>query len=303
MAVTKLVGDILPDFLKVVDLGERFLGLGSHTPKHKKQVLRQKKKLLVPVAKRIIRRILSTPGIRVDNPALAKLNGLGKRKRKSTPKAGVKRRRKLTAKRKSDSETMPGRGKRRRTGGSHTVAHMLHGGTGDLKPQFMTISTNLASAPDKYTQVKVALPISHFGTQQARTTVFEILRIDWYLNITDLDGGLNTDVGFLSTTSIRSTDLACTRDTITEDVANSLVVAPALSHAKINTSGVVHKTQPIVVDTSDAAGNGILVATDVLYITHGNVEGTQAGRVTAKILYRLSAVGITEYVGILQAQQ
>ncbi len=60
---------------------------------------------------------------------------------------------------------------------------------------------------------------------------------------------------------------------------------------------------PIVIDTTDTDGNGILVATDRLFIVGGNLSGIVAATYVAKIMYRLVEVGITEYVGIVQSQQ
>ncbi len=276
MALTKIVGDVLPDFLKVLDLGERFLGLGSHTPSHRRQIKARRKKALVPLVRSIVTKV----------------------QRSRTPRRAPKRKRPVKSRR-----TKPMSRKRRR-GGSHTVAHMLHGGTGDLKPQYMTISTTGASALDDYTATRIALPVSHFGSIKNKTIIFEILRIEWYLNIIDLADNLSDNIGFLSTTEIRQTGVACSPTTMAEDVANSLVIAPAITSSVLSTNGAFTRTFPICINTTDSAGNGILVATDVIFITHGNNGGGGlSGRATAKILYRLSSVGITEYVGILQGQQ
>ncbi len=298
MAITRLVGSILPDFLKVVDLGERFLGLGSHTKAHRKKLENQKKKVLLPIVKRILHKILTTRGIRTDVPGLAKLKpgkGVSKKRGRKTVTVSRKRQKLVQVKK-------PKMRKRRR-GGSHTVAHMLHGGTGDLKPQYMTISTIRAGSVDDYTATRISLPVSHFGDQKSRTTIFEILRVEWYLNADDAADTANSNIGFLSTTLINPTGKTCTLASMSDDFANSLVLAPAMRHIQLLTSGVFQVTWPICIDTTDSAGNGILVATDVLFITHGNVAGNAVGRVTAKVMYRLSSVGITEYVGILQAQQ
>jgi len=300
MAVTRAIGQILPDLFKVVDLGERFLGLGTHTAKHRKQIKAKKRKLLLPVVKRIIHRVLSTRGIRSDTKGLKGIQPKGRRKVVAVRALTGGRKAKTTKKRKA-KPTAAMRKRRRGGGGSHTVAHMLHGGTGDLKPQYMTLSTDISGDNDKYTQTRISLPVSHFGDAMNKTTIFEILRVEWYMGIENLGDVVNLDVAYLSTTSIRANLVTCTLPTVTADVANSLVIAPALR--QVYGTGGQNVTYPICVDTSDNAGNGMLVATDVIFITHGNVGGTVNSRVTCKILYRLSRVGITEYVGILQSQQ
>ncbi len=286
MALTKTVNSILPDIFKVLDLGERFLGLGSHTPAHRRGLKKRKRAAVLPLVKRIVAKVQRR-----------RLKKIVPRKPKRARRA-----RKVTFKKPRAKKRKRKMSKRRRTG-SHTVSHMLHGGTGDLKPQYMTISSDIAAAADDYTSTRISLPVSHFGDAKNRTTIFEILSVEWYLNIIDMVDAANTNVGFLSTTVIRATGTTCTLATLAADVTNPLVIAPALQHTALLTSGVIDHKYPISVDTSDNAGNGILVATDVIFITYGNVGGTAVGRITAKILYRLSQVGITEYVGILQSQQ
>ena len=60
---------------------------------------------------------------------------------------------------------------------------------------------------------------------------------------------------------------------------------------------------PVIIDLTDNNGNGLLIATDKLFIVFANLNGTVVGSAVAKVKYRLSNVGITEYVGIVQSQQ
>jgi hypothetical protein len=59
---------------------------------------------------------------------------------------------------------------------------------------------------------------------------------------------------------------------------------------------------PVTIDLTDSNGNGMLIATDSLYVVAANVSGT-ASEAICKVFYRLVNVGITEYVGIVQSQQ
>ncbi len=191
--------------------------------------------------------------------------------------------------------------KRRRKNGGGSVT----GGTGDVKPQWMTFATPAQGAADDYITASLATPIPRFGSTRGRSTVMEILRVDWYLNIADNADPNSINVGFLSTTQIRASGFACTAVTIAQDQANSRVFALAAVH-QVTTVALAggHNIYPLSMDMTDGNGNGILVATDNLHVTGGNVAGTGvAGIFVAKVLYRLVNIGIAEYVGIVQGQQ
>lgn len=60
---------------------------------------------------------------------------------------------------------------------------------------------------------------------------------------------------------------------------------------------------PQTIDMTDSEGNGVLIATDSIFIVSGAVGNIVPGQAVAKVLYRLKEVGIQEYVGIVQSQQ
>ncbi len=178
------------------------------------------------------------------------------------------------------------------------------GGTGDIKPQYFTVSTNAIGAPDDYATVAAVTPIPRFGTTRNRSTVMEVLKVEWLLNLADDGDSAQHNVGFLSTAQIRANADTCTLATIGADMGNARVFGLVIRSKHLATSGAHNQTWPIVIDMTDANGNGVLVATDRIHITGGNVAGTAAtGIFTAKILYRLVNIGINEYVGIVQGQQ
>jgi len=87
------------------------------------------------------------------------------------------------------------------------------------------------------------------------------------------------------------------------DVISPLNFAVAIVSSKITVDGATHVQYPIHIDLTDGAGNGMLVATDRMFIYGGGAGNAVVGRYSAKILYRLVEVGITEYVGIVAQQQ
>ena len=188
--------------------------------------------------------------------------------------------------------------KRARTdGGSIT------GGTGDVKPQILTMNTGKAAAIDDYVVNQVALPVPRFGTEKTKATIMELLSIDWYLSIRDTIDTNATTWGFLSTNTTRVTGDTSTLITAAEDVEHPLTLGMTMEITAFSTSGQLEAQYPIHYEFTDMNGNGVLIATDRIFIACGAVGNGAATHATAKLKYRLVNVGITEYVGIVQSQQ
>lgn len=91
--------------------------------------------------------------------------------------------------------------RRLNSGGSVT------GGTGDVKPQVLTLFTGFTNGgPNEYAVQRVILPVARFGNRKNTTTVMEFLTLDWYINVLDRTTGGRTDWAFLSTNSTHITD-------------------------------------------------------------------------------------------------
>ena len=188
--------------------------------------------------------------------------------------------------------------KRQRTSGGSVT-----GGTGDVKPQYLTVTSLTAGAVDDYVVNQIALPVPRFGTMKTKATIMEMLSVDWYLN---LEGALDDDhidMGFLATVTSRSDGDTITAASIAADAADPLVFGLGVVNINLLTTGGWAQTMPLHIDMTDNNGNGILVATDRIFVVGGSVNNNVAGSYVAKIKYRLVNVGITEYVGIVQSQQ
>ncbi len=272
-AITGVVNELL----KVANFAGK-LG-GSHTPKHRREVAAKRLKFVKPVAKRIVK------ASAVRHRKVLKSN---KRKSASGKTKMIRGRKRAR-----------GNGNGPTRGGSHT------GGTGDLKPQVMTLSTVPSTVVSTYARARLSLPVNQFGGQKNRATIMEILRVDWYPNIIDLVDDDHREIFYLSTTPIRENAELCTLQTMSADFANTLTIAAGMSHFKLaGTAGALWHEYPISIDMTDHNGNGVLVATDQIFVTGGNENGSTLGGIyTCKVLYRLVNVGITEYVGIIQSQQ
>jgi len=123
------------------------------------------------------------------------------------------------------------------------------------------------------------------------------------LNLEDIGDTSSSQIGFLSTVINRVEAETATVASFGVDAISPLNFGVVVFNRVVSTSGSANTTYPIHVDMTDGAGNGFLVATDRMFIYGAGVGNAVAGRYTAKILYRLIEVGITEYVGIVGGQQ
>ena len=188
--------------------------------------------------------------------------------------------------------------KRARTSGGSVT-----GGTGDIKPQILTLDSGTAGAVSDYVVNQVALPVPRFGSLKTKATIFEILTVSWYPNIEDFADTSATNWCFLTTSTTRADADTATLASAALDVTDPRTFAFVIRQNNLTTSGAVVSIMPNVIDLTDMNGNGILIATDKLFVVGANLNGTTAGSFVAKVKYRLVNVGITEYVGIVQSQQ
>jgi len=188
--------------------------------------------------------------------------------------------------------------KRARTSGGSVT-----GGTGDVKPQIVTLTTPNVGSTNTYAVAQQPLPVPRFGTMKTKATIMEILKVWWYLGLRDANDVSNTKWAFLSTAAVRSQGELASLLSSEGDAENSTVFAMVVQDQTLIVSGAHQTLDPITIDLTDNNGNGVLIAVDKIFLTYGEVGGSIVSRSTAKLLYRLVNVGVTEYVGIVQSQQ
>ena len=172
----------------------------------------------------------------------------------------------------------------------------------DVFPQTLTVGTGNGSAND-YNVVQFALPISRLGGSASRAAVLEIIRVDYYLGIRDIeDLAGNTFLAYLTPSPTHQGADTATLTSIEDDCKSTINIAPVLRSFQTTTSGASTLEMPLSYDLTDGAGNGFLVASDQLTLVSANVGGTTASSTVVKVWYRLVNVGMIEYVGILQSQ-
>lgn len=176
----------------------------------------------------------------------------------------------------------------------------LTGGTNDVNPQYFCGRVSTVVANTAVTAAFI-MPISRLHTQRKKTTVMEILRVELYppheidTNAGQHITGVNMAVG---TRNWGATEI------FPDD---PYAVAYAGFHqvsAFTNAQGyVVLDRLPYTIDLTDSQGHGTLVATDSLYVQLDTTAFNAAATGYFRILYRFKNVSMSEYVGIVQAQQ
>lgn len=170
----------------------------------------------------------------------------------------------------------------------------LTGGTGDVNPQLLSFNAVQSSA-DATTTTTQTLPVEKFGSSRGgKARIIEILKIYYQFNNAVALEADSLAQCFISTTSFGTT---------ATNFAEPRVLSYAEYNTRITTSGQINTFQPFVQDLTDGAGHGVLVATDNIFAQVVSTTTSATNTVRIKILYRFKAVGITEYVGIVQSQQ
>ena len=167
----------------------------------------------------------------------------------------------------------------------------LTGGTGDVNPQWLT-SITTQSGNDVSTQLEVALPIPRVSAKTGRTTVLEVLRMQFIL----------ADISATPAASFVSCVVGTNSATIGLASANAFAVF-LLDIANSTATGVNITDSVFQQDLSDGAGHGFLIGTDNIYVTLNSAATAAINSMVVKLLYRYKEVTLAEYIGIVQGQQ
>jgi hypothetical protein len=172
------------------------------------------------------------------------------------------------------------------------TALTLTGGSGDVNPQYVHNSVT-QSGSDTTTTQQITLPIDRLMFGGNRIGSVEVLSVtfDWRNPLT-LATALSLSAA-LTTKSFGTTKVNYNEPT-----------AFAFFHLVtfLTTAAGSTITMPYRFDCTDAAGHGILVATDSIFLSCSSSTTSQANTVDVKIEYRYKNITVTEYVGVVQSQ-
>ena len=178
----------------------------------------------------------------------------------------------------------------------------LTGGTGDVNPQFMSFRCTPAVAGTTEVWSNVT-PINRLPSGGGAAVIMEILKV-W------MDFANPPDIAAVGETSVYVQCYLCTSDpgvTTATSISDPKVFAWAqLNRRGAFTAGGTYSQLDLtgsicMVDLTDDAGHGILVASDTIY-TQLSGTAAWATAVNVRIMYRMKRVGLSEYIGIVQSQ-
>lgn len=179
----------------------------------------------------------------------------------------------------------------------------LTGGTGDVNPQWLSNFVT-QSAADTTTTTEIALPIQRIASNAPNTAVvMEILRI-----LVDMPTITVALAPGEATVQIQLAVSTISFGTTATNFADPRVIAMMTKNMRgAFTAGGSYATMtengPLEQNLTDAAGHGVLVATDNIFFQASSTGTGLANRFNFKVLYRWKRISLAEYIGIVQSQQ
>lgn len=183
----------------------------------------------------------------------------------------------------------------------------LTGGTGDVNPQWLITTQQPLTGGATYADTGTTLPRERLP-YGGKSQVLELLKAQLVFTTNVLwNQTAATPVSarfYLTTASFVATEPGLTQQSgkvlVTRRFDFSGTAAgPAVDYQVIGTDAIV--------DLTDGAGHGLLVATDSMFSGFAETAAASpiaaAGSFAWRVLYRWKNVGLQEYIGIVQSQQ
>lgn len=178
---------------------------------------------------------------------------------------------------------------------------MLTGGTGDVNPQWLQWTITQSGA-DTTTTTAQPIPIQRLP-DRGRAQVMEVLKVAITHTAMPVSASAAENIDsisvYISTKSQGTTATSWAEPTVFAAVLDSQSSAFTAAGTYMSS----RPTQPFIMDLTDGAGHGYLIATDNVFgqVTSGNTGATNSAIV--RLYYRWKNVGLAEYIGIVQSQQ
>ena len=167
------------------------------------------------------------------------------------------------------------------------MGDVLTGGTKDVNPQYLTVAVT-ESAANTFTQTELQLPVLRGGNMRGnKYQVIELLKL--MIDITAGDG---------ATASERTLALTTSTQTAMQIITNPDVIAFFGDNIIITTSGLYSPERIKIIDLTDQAGHGIIIATQSVFLGLQGVSQTSALTARCRLYYRFKNISIDEFVGL-----
>lgn len=175
----------------------------------------------------------------------------------------------------------------------------LTGGTGDISPQLLTMNLTM-SAANTLTTLEQPLPINRFKEKSGRVVAVEALKIYWDLGEPDANPAAGGSIVVISANL--STAIPANTGGTDSRVFSQVQKTVRGAFTAAGSYGMCYY-DPTVIDLTDGAGHGVVLATDNIFLSVNSAGFAAASTVTAKLLYRFKEISLQEYIGIVQSQQ
>lgn len=177
----------------------------------------------------------------------------------------------------------------------------IGGGTGDINPQWFNLGPTTMTAA--FTNASVTLPRERLPYGN-KSQVMEVLKVEYSLAPAHV---FNVTAGTDSSSRVYVTTSSFGTAEPTAAAQSGKVISKWTVHLPSEGTGLSSMIiyDPYIEDLTDGAGNGILVATDTIFV--GNIQTAATSPINTvamvRLLYRWKNVGLAEYIGIVQSQQ
>jgi len=181
----------------------------------------------------------------------------------------------------------------------------LTGGTGDVNPQIYNL-TIVQPIPDGTGISTFPVPVYRFPLKRDRAMVMEVLRVQWIVENLASVANANSVVGLISTSTPAGIQHLTPSTEAEQFIALSgptVVDSFSLDGIFATAAGFAYTSRIFDHDKTDSAGHGLLVATDQIFLAFASNGTGLTNRLCCKVIYRWKEVGLSEYIGIVQAQQ
>lgn len=179
---------------------------------------------------------------------------------------------------------------------------VLTGGSKDVNPQFLAFSATVGPGLGQTTS-QVNLPQSRIGAAPTnKAMVMEWLKI--FVESPQVDQETFTIQVHNSYWAISTVNFGTSL--VDLGTPGVIMAGQDLNRAAFNAGGsanVHHLITPQVIDLTDGAGHGFLVATDNIFVQVDTDGFTLQATFAFRVLYRFKEVSLVEYIGIVQSQQ
>lgn len=181
----------------------------------------------------------------------------------------------------------------------------LTGGTGDVNPQQYNIVLVQPGA-DLTDILTLPVPVYRFPLSKGRAMVMEMLKIDWIIEDFVAGASQASIAAGISTSQVGS--LTNGGSSTQANQFNAMALPTTLAcfsydYLFATGAGFAITSRIQERDYTDAAGHGVLIATDQITVFLASTNTAISNRVVAKMLYRWKEVSLEEYIGIVQSQQ